>query len=542
MMRVLFRGLALSTLLLLEIFCLTIRFDTKQFDLDPRWWAAGMAEVYWLPRFAIALAAAALLFAAKDLWQALPGLASELQPARRGALILLAHGVSCAAFTWVTALIFDNDTTTLANAGFWVVAWWLLGILSVVLLALAAFPLRTWLRTLWRGRRVLAAAFALALAACAFAWATDLLWKPLAQGTLWTVSSLLRLLPVQSVADPACLEVGTPSFRVVIAPGCSGYEGIGLFWAFSACYFWLFRKSLRFPQAVLLIPLGTVLMWCCNALRIFGLVVVGTWGSREVALGGFHSQIGWLTFNAVALGLVAGSQRLGFLRKSPVATECGDFATIAGKVETATAAYLAPFLAVLATGMISTAFTAGFDYYYPLRLIAGGAVLYHYRRSYSALRPTWSWGAVTMGAGVFAVWTALALLQEQSGVGTVVPDALAQMGRFGAAIWLVFRLLGYLILTPLVEELAFRGYLTTRIISVGCEEAGRFTWLSFVLSSLLFGFFHQGHWLAASVAGMAYALALYRRRQLSDAVLAHATTNALIAGYVLMTGRWSILG
>jgi exosortase E/protease (VPEID-CTERM system) len=532
MIAVLFRCLGLSAILLGEVFFLTVRFDSKLFDLDPRWWASWMGEVCWLPRFAIAMAGAVLLFAARNLWQLLPRLASELQTPRRAGLILFGHGVNFGAFACVTAVIFDGDTRALSAAGLWVVAWWLLGISSLALLALIAFPLTVWTRYLWRGRRVLAAASALALAACAFGWATDFLWKPLASGTLWAVDCLLQLLPVEKIVDAARLEVGTDSFGVAIGPGCSGYEGIGLFWAFSVVYFWLFRKSLCFPQAFLLIPLGTALMWGCNALRIFGLIVLGTWGSPEVALGGFHSQVGWLTFNAVALGLVGGSQQLGFFSNRDRVTVRPDQAS----------AYLVPFLAVLATGMITAAFTAGFDYYYGLRLIVGGAVLYYYRRSYLGLRWSWSWTAAAMGAGVCILWIAFALFQEQPSTESAFPAALAGMGRIGATTWLVLRLLGYILLTPLVEELAFRAFLTTRLIGVDCQEAGRFTWLSFLTSSLLFGLFHQSNWLAASVAGMAYALALYRRRHVVDAVLAHATTNALIASYVLMTGQWSFLG
>src|SRR4029077_19809469 len=125
-------------------------------------------------------------------------------------------------------------------------------------------------------------------------------------------AGLLRLLCAETVYDPVLLNVGTVSFTVEIGPGCSGYEGIGLFWTFIGIYLWLFRKDLCFPQAFLLIPLGTALMWFCNVLRIAGLIALGTYGSRAVALGGFHSQVGWLAFIAVALGLVAGSQRLGF--------------------------------------------------------------------------------------------------------------------------------------------------------------------------------------------------------------------------------------
>jgi exosortase E/protease (VPEID-CTERM system) len=289
---------------------------------------------------------------------------------------------------------------------------------------------------------------------------------------------------------------------------------------------------LHFPHAFLILPLGTALIWSCNALRIAGLIALGTWGSKAVALGGFHSQVGWLAFNAVALGLVASSQRLGFFNNTFEETPQANQA----------AAYLAPFLAVLATGMITAAFSAGFDYGYPLRLIVGGAVLYHYRHAYKALRFRCSWIPVAVGALVFVLWIAFEELQSSSAAGSPVPAALSSIGRYWAVAWMVVRLLGYVLLTPVVEEFAFRGYLASRLIGEKYQRIGQFTWSSFLLSSLLFGLFHQRYWLPATLAGMAYALSLYRRRQLLDAVVAHATTNALIASYVLLTERWSVWG
>jgi membrane protease YdiL (CAAX protease family) len=50
----------------------------------------------------------------------------------------------------------------------------------------------------------------------------------------------------------------------------------------------------------------------------------------------------------------------------------------------------------------------------------------------------------------------------------------------------------------------------------------------------------HGRWLAGTVAGLLFAAALYRRGRLMDAVVAHATANALITAYVLTTGQWSI--
>ena len=79
-----------------------------------------------------------------------------------------------------------------------------------------------------------------------------------------------------------------------------------------AFYLWFYRKTLRFPQATLLVPLGVVAIWLANAVRIAALILIGTWFSPAVALGGFHSQAGWLAFNVVALGLVAVAGRSPF--------------------------------------------------------------------------------------------------------------------------------------------------------------------------------------------------------------------------------------
>ena len=80
-------------------------------------------------------------------------------------------------------------------------------------------------------------------------------------------------------------RAGIKDFSVSIAPVCSGFEGIGLIWAFLGGYLVLFRRDLRFPQALLLIPIGTVIIWLFNVLRIVVLVLVGAWGRPEVARG-----------------------------------------------------------------------------------------------------------------------------------------------------------------------------------------------------------------------------------------------------------------
>ena len=97
------------------------------------------------------------------------------------------------------------------------------------------------------------------------------------------------------------------------------------------------------------------------------------------------------------------------------------------------------------------------------------------------------------------------------------------------------------VFVPIAEELAFRGYAMRKLVASDFEEVppDRFTWVSFLLSSILFGMLH-GQWLAGTLAGMVFAIAVYRRGLIADAVVAHAVTNALLSAYVLVTHNWSL--
>ena len=56
------------------------------------------------------------------------------------------------------------------------------------------------------------------------------------QTTFRAVAAILGLLFRDPVCDPAGLILGVGSFTVAIGSPCSGYEGIGLIWAFLAIY------------------------------------------------------------------------------------------------------------------------------------------------------------------------------------------------------------------------------------------------------------------------------------------------------------------
>jgi len=350
-----------------------------------------------------------------------------------------------------------------------------------------------------------------------------------------------------------------------VAPACSGYEGIGLIWVFLAAYLVACRRSLRFPTALWLLPMGTAAVWLVNAARIAALVLVGAWVSPAVALGGFHSQAGWLGFNAVALGLVALSRKLPAfasgpavgpgLQARPSRPGPGDRATAGPATATGlltatasesavnpTAVYLGPLLALVAAMTVAAAVGRGdgFDPLYPARVAAVAAALWACRRHGGGLLPglwRWSWPAAGAGLAVFALWSALEPADPAAGVA--LRSGLGGLPAPLAALWLVARVVGSAVTVPAAEELAFRGYLTRRLIAgdFTAVAPGAFRWPAFVLSSVLFGAFH-GRWVAGVAAGAAYALVYYRKGRLSEAVLAHAVTNGLIAAAVLAGGRW----
>jgi exosortase E/protease (VPEID-CTERM system) len=310
-------------------------------------------------------------------------------------------------------------------------------------------------------------------------------------------------------------------------------EGAGLILAFSLIWLWMFRRECRFPHALVVIPAGMAAMFASNVLRIVVLVLIGMAGAPAIAVGGFHSQAGWIAFNGIALALAFTAPRIRWLRAG-----ASEGTPTAAPALNPSVPYLLPFACILAAGMLSRAASGEFEWLYPLRFFSAVAALWFFRRAYSKLnwRPTWM-GLLT-GVGVFALWMALdrgAAAHGPSGALMAQPAAVR-------ILWIVFRALAATITVPVAEELAFRGFLARRVVSADFKAVDfrRLTLTAVLVSSVVFGLMHGERWLAGALAGVAYALVLRRGRSMGDAVLAHAATNALIAISVLACGQWQL--
>lgn len=370
-------------------------------------------------------------------------------------------------------------------------------------------------------------------------------WKPLAGATLHVSHWILSLYETNIVVDIAKKELGVGDFVVNIAPNCSGYEGIALVTAFMSLYLVVFRRDLAFPNALFLLPAGIVTIWLLNAVRIAALVSIGSHASPDVAVGGFHSQAGWIAFLLVTVGLMALSHTLPFFRKHANAAISAPATSTQAEPRTEdqsddALAWLAPFIALMAASIVAAAFVPHDKWLYGLRVAGIGAAIWAFRSFYwSHLKDRVDVTALIAGVAVGGAWIAT---DPAAASGANLSDWLATLSPAAAAVWLALRAAGTIVFVPIAEEFAFRGYLHRLITSarVAALSPVMMTLIACVITSVLFGAIHQ-RWLAGCLAGVAFALVMYRSGRISSAVVAHMAANAAIFAWAVALGQWSLL-
>ena len=182
--------------------------------------------------------------------------------------------------------------------------------------------------------------------------------------------------------------------------------------------------------------------------------------------------------------------------------------------------YLIPFILYLVVALAIAYFFDNTFIAYTLAMIVTGVLLILFWDKYK-LKFKFDVWVVTFGVLIFLSWILLQgrypLLFETS---SFVPTNLIQ--------WAV-RLFGFVIITPLIEELFTRGFLIRYLVKQDWKKVrvGKFTWLSFIVTVLFFGLSH-GEWLQGLVAGVLLNLLYYRSRSVGSCVLAHGIANLLL--------------
>ena len=190
---------------------------------------------------------------------------------------------------------------------------------------------------------------------------------------------------------------------------------------------------------------------------------------------------------------------------------------------------------------VSTA--AVFLWLYPLRIAVVLAALVYLWPAYEELRDNvcLSFGeallVLVVGGLVYVAWVRMDWPWAMQGQPTGYNPF--QAGAAGGMILASLRMIGAVIVVPIMEELFWRSFLIRYLVTptFTTVRLGTFTPLSGGATVVLFGLEHH-LWLAGMMAGAIYNLLLYKTRRLWPCILAHATTNLLLGIHVLVTGEW----
>lgn len=177
-------------------------------------------------------------------------------------------------------------------------------------------------------------------------------------------------------------------------------------------------------------------------------------------------------------------------------------------------------------------------------LAVGGLMLWFWReygeldrQNLPSLRETAL--AVVVGVVVFVLWINLDAQPLRIGEATATFTPLDANGQI---IWplAIVRWIGASLLVPVMEELFWRSFLMRWIDRPQFETVvpQQVTMKAIGLSTFVFMLAHT-LWLAAIIAGLAYAWLFVRTGKLWMPVIAHAVTNGVLGVWVLMTGNWA---
>ncbi|MGA2350318.1 MAG: exosortase E/protease, VPEID-CTERM system [Terracidiphilus sp.] len=478
--------------------------------------------------------------------------------------LFIAH-FFCVGAVWLGNFAAFHGLVPQLDSAAWQLAARVLLLLGILLLALACLSLQWWIAIL----RSTSPSWFFASVAGVFAGflrsPIQSFWDASSSGfgrflqtiTFQSVGAVLHIFMPTSFVDPIRFRVGTSSFAVIVAKECSGIEGLGLVLVFTIVWLAYFRRESRFPQALLLIPCALVSVWVLNIFRICSLIMIGSAGAPDVAMVGFHSQAGWIAFTSVAFGFSMATRKLSWVQRTASETagtsenlaqggvkdEVG--ATVRPSDELgespAARAYLIPFLAILAASFVSKAGSGSFEWLYPLRFVAATVALWAYRGELRKLNWRFGWTAPLTGAAVFLVWI-VPLWWTRHSSPSSLGASLTALSMPARLTWIAFRIAAAAITVPIADELAFRGFLARRLIDREFDRVpfSSLTSLSVVVSSVAFGLLYGQHWIAGMVAGFAYAALVRWRERIGDAVVAHATSNLLLAVWVLSRGDWAL--
>jgi CAAX prenyl protease-like protein len=215
-------------------------------------------------------------------------------------------------------------------------------------------------------------------------------------------------------------------------------------------------------------------------------------------------------------------------------------------------AYLLPMFSFLAFIWLGTQWPQVAWVYpasYLAREIVATALLIWLWPAYTKIRWDYWWLGLLLGIVGIVQWVGMQLWLQRT-FSMFAPPAASELfnpyQKFDSPVllygFLSLRIIGAVLVVPVMEELFWRDYLWRRIAAPNdfrLAKVGEWDWKAYVAVSLVFATVHGNWWLTAIVWGLMIGGLLAYTKSLGACIVMHATTNALLAAYVLYTGDWS---
>ncbi len=211
------------------------------------------------------------------------------------------------------------------------------------------------------------------------------------------------------------------------------------------------------------------------------------------------------------------------------------------------ARYVTPFLVFMALLAISPKLGLNARWDAPARVILLSAVCYVCWPRELSVRPIRPLLSIAVGAVVFLLWIAPDALIPGYRQGAMFSNSV--FGHLHSSLrpsevqssWvLTWRTIRAVAIVPIVEELFWRAWLMRWLINSDFRRVplGAYGALAFWATAILFASEHGPYWDVGLITGIVYNWWIVRTKSVADCIVAHAITNALLSGYVIVTAQW----
>lgn len=210
-------------------------------------------------------------------------------------------------------------------------------------------------------------------------------------------------------------------------------------------------------------------------------------------------------------------------------------------------AYVVPMFVFLGCIALVSFDQSWYPWAYAGRTVVVGLLLLAFSRYYTTIRWNHWWLGILMGILGIVQWIGMdeALRMINPSFFALSKEPFDPTATFKQPLalwaWLTIRIFGASFVVPIMEELFWRDYLWRRLAAPAdfqLAKVGEWDPIAFFGVAAAFCVVHP-QWLTAIGWGLMIGGLLLYTKSLGACILMHATTNLLLAVYVLKTQQWA---